>query len=139
MNAFDAFGEAHARCRQPARAPRAPVTPEDKRQAEQNARMKRYRRLVNEERAVAYALPGGVEAQAVVRWAKKMGLEDGDTLISKVRRLRPERLDKLLRQRLLSDLNEAIYRLKLRNGLPDEDPIFDEPDSVYVVLRRMLG
>jgi hypothetical protein len=140
MNAFDAFGEAHARREKPRKLPMAPVTEQDKWQVERSTRMNRFHRLVQEEQAVAYALPGGVEAQAIVRWASKMTPEDGDELLAKVRRLQPERLDKRLRVRLLADLDTAICRLRVRNGLAEiDDPIFDEPESVFQVLRRMLG
>lgn len=138
MNAFDSFGAQHARREKPQRAPRIPETEQEKRQAEHDARMKRYRRLVNEERAAAYALPGGIEAQAVVRWAGKMMPGDGDELLTRVGRL--PAMDKQLRARLLADLDELICRLRVRNGLAEiDDPLPSEPDSVFMVLRRMLG
>ena len=107
MNAFDAFGQQHARKAKPTRerGPRSERSSErlEKQQAEDNALMKRYRRLIREERERCYAMPGGADALEVVRWARKMTLEDGDTLVIKVRRLRPERMAKELRFGLLSD------------------------------------
>ena len=135
MNAFDAFASQHAR--KPKPAPRERL---EKQQAEDNALMKRYRRLIREERERCYAMPGGADALEVVRWARKMTLEDGDTLVIKVRRLRPERMAKELRFRLLSDLDDAIMRLRVRSGMAEfDDPFPWEADNVFRMLKGMLG
>lgn len=121
------------------------TTPAEKAQkalTERNAQLAGYRRHKARERDELCNGQYGEHIKAVVAFLKTMTIEDANTLVVKVARaqwLLDSDID--TRHKVLSMIDDAIIKLRIRNGLsPFDDEIGDGTLTAFQLIRlKMLG
>jgi hypothetical protein len=104
---------------------------------------KQFRAYAKSKRAEVQAMldgPDGEHWRALLQHLKGMTIEDGDALVAYIRK--QEWLldsDRHSREMAISVIGGAIINLRIRNGYsPMDDSIFDEPPTVFEIIRTEL-
>ncbi len=133
MNAF----LAHAQRHQPRPSPPALQA----HRQEQTALSKAYRAATEHWFDRVLDCPEGPRIRALVSWVKTLGPNDADELVEVVAGedwllAAPQEVS-LAALRLIGD---EIGRIRRQAGLPEfDDPLPDEPENVFQIIRRLLN
>jgi hypothetical protein len=143
-NPFEAFADAYTprpmKRRRERHISRGPVPKEEKRREERNRLAARYR---NEEaRRVAEALssPLGRKLADLLAGFDRLSIDDADRMIDTVAAQGwLIGTDREFRQLALRLIDRRIARIRRDAGLPDlDDPLPGEPESAFLILKRLL-
>jgi hypothetical protein len=112
---------------------------QEKALAERDAQFRHWKHKHREQLDVALAGPHGDALARLVAFLDAMTVESASTLIECVRAGAWHSADADTRFLVLHLVGAAIVRLREQNGMPPfDDPLFDQPPNVFLVLREML-
>jgi hypothetical protein len=142
MNAFLDLAErqilAPVKARRRAAEKRA-ATRGEKALAERDAQFRHWQHEHRAELDAALAGRHGGALAALVAFLDAMTMESANALVEHVRADGWTSTDASTRFLVLRLVGEAIMRLRERNGLPPfDDPLFDQPPNVFLILRELL-
>jgi hypothetical protein len=142
VNAFLDFAErqipASVKARRRAAEKRA-TTREEKALAERDAQLRHWQREHRAELDAVLAGPHGGALARLATFLDVMTMESANTLVEHIRADGWHSADADTRLLVLRLIDTAIMQLRERNGMPPfDDPLFDQPPSVFLVLREML-
>jgi hypothetical protein len=107
--------------------------------AERDTQFRHWKREHRQELDAALAGPHGGALARLVAFLDTMTMESGQALIERIRVDNWPAADDATRFLVLRLASAAIVRLRERNGLPPfDDPLFDQPPNVFLILRELL-
>jgi len=109
---------------------------EEKAETEQLSLYKAWKREIRKELQVKH----GKQLEVLIKMLKNMTLDSADELIEFVRRADwLIHADEHSRMTVLSYIDDAIIKVRIRHGLsPFDDSLWDEPDTAFQIIRRLL-
>lgn len=121
-------------------APMMP-SPQEKEQRDNTAQFARYRRAVRAESVAMLDGEHGSDYAMLLAILRRMTLTSSAELVNYVRGAKwIKRCDASQKFTVLSVIDAAIIRLRERAGMsPFDDPIFGQPDNVFLVIKKEMS
>jgi hypothetical protein len=121
----------------------APMVPTklEKEQRDNTVQFQRYKKAVRAESEALLNSQHGANYRILLAILKRMTPQSSRELIDYVKGARwIAQCDQDQKFTVLSVIDMAIIRLRIRDGrAPFDDPLPDEPDSAFVVIRRIIN
>jgi hypothetical protein len=121
----------------------APLVPTalEKEQRDQSTQFNRYKRAVRAESVALLASEHSANYRILLSILKRMTPQSSRELIDYVRgALWIKRCNRDQKFTVLSVIDMAIIRTRIRDGrAPMDDPLPDQPDSPFIIIRRIIN